>query len=324
MEVHDLTRTFPFRNRGWLVVAIIAMGALVLFGSAKRHAVDHDLAILRTAVEGAQSHIVGLGVVKEYVQVTGALAPAAIRVFQAPWPGKITAIYVEEGVEAASGKPLYDIEPSTTGFGQAPSTEKVRSTMAGKVASVDSSAHSFVLAGQPIVTIIDDSKFTVPVEVDEVDLTRVDVDMPASVTFDAIAGLELAGRVASIGAMATARGGIVTIPARITLDSADSRLRAGITANARITVSLHSGVLRIPSRAWIDWKGSPSAIVLEGGELRIAVLEIGVSDGDYVQVLSGLSEGDTIVEDAVAAQAKFNKLTGADQGVIFRMRPRED
>ena len=66
--------------------------------------------------------------------------------------------------------------------------------------------------------------------------------------------------------------------------------------------------------------GQPSAIRIVGGAPELVPVELGLSDGNYTHVLSGLSPGDEIVEDAVAAQEKLRRLTGQDRDMQFRIR----
>jgi hypothetical protein len=66
--------------------------------------------------------------------------------------------------------------------------------------------------------------------------------------------------------------------------------------------------------------GQPSAIRIVGGAPKLIPVELGLSDGNYTHVLSGLSPGDEIVEDAVAAQEKLRRLTGQDRDMQFRIR----
>lgn len=311
-------------RRGWLWAALLIIVALPFLRHIRPARLDPDLAALAEAVKNAPTYTVAPGVVREHVEATGALSPAGMRVFQADSPGKVAAVRVKEGTRVVSGALLYEFQPSSYMPGQAPSLSRVTAPFNGVVASVAVQEGSLAVSGQPIMTLVDDSSFSVGIELDEVDLTRVAAGMPAVVTFDAIKGLELPGSVASVGLIASPKGGVVTLPVEIQLDAGDERLLTGLTSHARITVKEHSGELRIPVRAWIDWNGEPSAIVVGNDGIRLAEVDAGVSDSEFTQVLSGLAEGDVIVADAVAAQARAQQIIGAPGAFTFRMRRQED
>lgn len=314
-------------RRGWLwavLVFIIAVPLALRYVKPQR--LDADLTALADAAKGSPTYTVAAGIVREHVDATGALSPKSLRLYQADSVGKVTSIRVKEGARVASGATLYEFQASSymPAPAQPSSPVKVTAAFKGVIASVSAEEGSLATAGQPIMTLIDDSSYCVRIELDEVDLTRVAVGMPATVTFDALKGVELPGSVTSVGMVASPRGGVVTLPVEIGLAGTDERLITGLTSHARITVSEHGGELRIPVRAWIDWKGKPSAIVVEGEGIRLAELDTGVSDGEFTQVLSGLNEGDVIVDDAVAAQARAREITGESDAFMFRMRRQED
>ncbi len=312
-------------RRGWLWASLVIIIALLLGRYVRPAEPDPVLTALAEAAAQEPTYSVMRGIVREHVEATGTLSPANLRVIQADSPGKVTAIRVREGARVASGGLLYEFQPSLYDPSQVQpaSPTKVTAPFKGVVASIASQEGSHVVAGQPIMTLIDDSSFSVDIELDEIDIARVAVGMPTVVTLDALDGLELPGTVASVGLMASLRGGVVTLPARIRLDAGNEHLLTGLTAHARITVKEHGGELCIPVRSWIDWNGRPTAIVVGSDGIRMADLEIGMSDGEFTQALSGLSEGDVIVGDAVAVQTLARQIIGTRNGLTFRITRQE-
>jgi multidrug efflux pump subunit AcrA (membrane-fusion protein) len=144
--------------------------------------------------------------------------------------------------------------------------------------------------------------------------------MAADVSFDAIPDVELPGKVESMGVAAMPRAGMVVIPIRVSIRGSHDMLKPGLTTNVRILSRSIPNVVRIPVRSWIDMDGQPSAIRIAGGAPELVPVELGLSDGNYTHVLSGLSPGDEIVEDAVAAQERLRRLTGQDRDMQFRIR----
>jgi multidrug efflux pump subunit AcrA (membrane-fusion protein) len=77
-------------------------------------------------------------------------------------------------------------------------------------------------AVSPAVTLMDLSRFRITVNVDEVDVSQLEVGMPAVVTVDALPDVTLTGKVERIGVAATSTGGAVYYPVVIALDPTDA------------------------------------------------------------------------------------------------------
>ena len=68
----------------------------------------------------------------------------------------------------------------------------------------------------------------------ESDISKVHVGQPATVTLDALAGVELAAHVSSISLVGTTSSSVVSYDATLTLDQNDSRVKPGMSASASV------------------------------------------------------------------------------------------
>ena len=75
----------------------------------------------------------------------------------------------------------------------------------------------------------------------ESDISKVKVGQPATVTFDALPGVELAAHVTSISTVGTTSSGVVTYDATLTLDQNDSRVKPGMSASASVITGQAAG-----------------------------------------------------------------------------------
>ena len=308
------------RRAAWVFVAIAVL-VVILWGAAKGRNRSLVEARLPTATAGLATTSVGQGDVHEYVSCTGSLMPIRMQVLASDASGKVTRVYVEEGARVALGATLCEVQSSSAFDFSAQSDKTVLTApFGGVVSSVAVQAGGYVGAGQPAVTVMDMSSYVVNVEIDEIDLARVEPGMAADVSFDAIPDVELPGKVESMGVAAMPRAGMVVIPIRVSIRGSHDMLKPGLTTNVRILSRSIPNVVRIPVRSWIDMDGQPSAIRIAGGAPELVAVELGLSDGNYTHVLSGLSPGDEIVEDAVAAQERLRRLTGQDRDMQFRIR----
>ncbi len=314
------------RRAVWALIAV-AIAALVIWGAARGKNSSPIHTHLPAATAGLATVSVDRGDVREYVSCAGSLMPIRMQVLVSDASGKVAKVYVEEGARVSRGAVLCEVQrtPAFDFATQAQSgSAKLTAPFAGVISSVTVQAGGYVGAGQPAITIMDTSSYFASVEIDEIDLSKVAPEMTARVSFDALAGVELPGTVQSIGVAALPRAGMVTIPVRVSVDESHDLLKPGLTANVRILSHTVPDVVRIPVRSWIDMDGQPAAIRITGGQPELVPVELGLSDGEHTHVLSGLSPGDEIVEDAVSAQAKLNRLTGQERDMLLRVRHADD
>lgn len=308
------------RRAAWALVAIAVL-SLIIWGATRGRNKSLVEARLPAATAGLATTSVDQGDVHEYVSCTGSLMPHRMQVLASDASGKVTRVYVEEGARIARGTALCEVQRASA-FDLSTQGESMKLTapFGGIVSSVAVQAGGYVGAGQPIVTIMDTSSYFASAEIDEIDLARVEPGMEAIMSFDALPDVELPGKVESIGVAALPRAGTVVIPIRVSIDGSHELLKPGLTTNVRILSRSIPHVVRIPVRSWIDMDGQPSAIKVTGGAPELVAVELGLSDGNYTHVLSGLLPGDEIVEDAVAAQERLRRLTGQNRDMQFRIR----
>jgi len=145
-----------------------------------------------------------------------------------------------------------------------------------------------------MATIINNDTLYVEVNIEEGDISKIKVGQTANVTFDAIDNLTLNGDVTFISlTSATNSNGIVTYLVRVAIPEASkNNVREGMTSNVEFITSQAQNVLSVPVAAVRNIAGAPSVEKADG---TIAQVVTGFTDGKKVEVISGLSEGDSIV-----------------------------
>ncbi|MDD2202156.1 MAG: efflux RND transporter periplasmic adaptor subunit [Firmicutes bacterium] len=338
----------PRAHRRWpWIVAIVAVAAIAVRVSVGRRDQDGASARLAAAVAGQETIIVSTGDVHELVSATGHLVPVAARTLSFDMSGRITKLRVEEGSRVTEGSTICELEAggadlarSVLSGGYLGSLEQLPSSVApgvteqqhglikapfdGVIASVNAGIGSYVSAGQPVATVIDTSSHIAEIEIDEIDLARVKPGMEATISFDAIPGVKLPGKVDYIAAMAVPRGGMVTIPVKVAIEGSHELLKPGLTASVKILSHTLTNVVNIPIRAWIDHEGEPSVVRIEDDIPEFVPLELGLSDGERTHVLSGLEPGDVIVADAVAVQERLRRASAKDRFITFDVQHIEE
>ena len=138
---------------------------------------------------------------------------------------------------------------------------------------------------------------TVSITVDELDILSVRPGQEAQVTLDALPGQEFSGRITKVNTIASNEGGNSKYSAVVELKR-NGNMLGGMNASANITVEERSNVLLIPSEALTE--EHTKAIVYTAYDAETETLfdpvpvETGLSDGNQVQILSGLQEGDIV------------------------------
>lgn len=153
------------------------------------------------------------------------------------------------------------------------------------------------------IRLIDPDRLELEVKVDEADIARVSLGQKAAVTLDALPDQVFNGTVTFIGWLADIEAGVVSFKVKISLGSVQSGLlKEGMSATADIIMEERHGVLLVPSRAIKqDSQGKPVVQVVVDGQVQDRAVVIGISDGFQTEIISGLAEGETVVESRAQA-----------------------
>ena len=153
--------------------------------------------------------------------------------------------------------------------------------------------------GKTLCTIFDLSSLTMTLNIDELDIMSVAVGQTAQVTADAVPGRTYEGTITEVGINGTTSGGVTTYPVKVQIDETDGLL-PGMNVDVSIVISQESNVLSVPADA-VQTGGRVLVKTADGstGEgapagYAYVRVEVGASNEDYVQILSGLNEGDEI------------------------------
>ena len=205
----------------------------------------------------------------------------------------------------------------------------VTSPIQGTIIDKNYNAGENAEGNQVLCTIYDLSYLTMTLNVDELDISSIAVGQSVSVTADAVEGKTYEGVVTKVSVAGTSSGSATTYPVTIRIDDTDGLL-PGMNVDAVITLDSAENVLAIPAAALnrgntvLVTADSPSAANgtlseitgAEGEEYYSVTVEVGTSDSSYLEITSGLQEGDTVVYIPTAASSEnaFAMMGGAMPG----------
>ena len=172
--------------------------------------------------------------------------------------------------------------------------------MDGKVVYLASGAGTIVDTAK-FISIADVSRPQLTVSVDESDMDQFVLGSPASVIFDALPDQTFHGVVTQVNPTLTSSGqysilkGVLTLNADAVQTVQD--LPLGLNASVTIVYKEIKDALIIPITALkkLNGAGYEVQLVDSDGTTRSQEVQIGLQDGTYAEVLSGLHEGDKIV-----------------------------
>ncbi len=172
----------------------------------------------------------------------------------------------------------------------------------GTVLAINIEAGDSVTPTTIVAEIADTSVIAVESSVDEEDILSIQVGLPVSVSLDAVSGQSFTGTVTSVGQAEQSQQGAVTFPVTITLDDTrDLALVEGLTASAQVINSQVSDVLMVPVAAVGGSIFEPSVEVVTDSGTRETPVQLGSSNGSFVEVVSGLAEGETVLATIAGA-----------------------
>lgn len=210
----------------------------------------------------------------DVAQVENRLAQQSVQLSEtrivAPISGEVTGKYLEQGELVAS---------ATAGFAQ----------------------------GAALVTIADLTKMQVKVNVNEVDVARLSLGLPVEIKVDGIPDKIFKGKLVALapasltstqpGQNATSNSGnaIVRFEVKIAVTQRDPRLRPGMTATVDILLNRKEKIVVLPAEAL---RPGNKVMLVTGKDATLKkeerTIKVGLRDDAYVEVVSGLREGDTI------------------------------
>lgn len=179
-----------------------------------------------------------------------------------------------------------------------------------------------------LATIYDMSELTFEMSVDEMDISSVAVGQSVSVTADAYSDRTFSGTVTNVSLKGSQSNGVTNYPVTVTLDSdANGVLLPGMNVDGVITVGESKDTLMVPSgalmrgnRVYIKDDSADASDTPQKGNVpagfKAVEVEIGLSNDDFVEIKSGVSEGDTVyVEESSGKSTDMFQMGGPGGGM---------
>lgn len=173
----------------------------------------------------------------------------------------------------------------------------LRSPLSGEVVHRDAVLGQVVGPTEPILSVANLDRLWVELDVFEHDLSRVADGDRVEIESETHPDRTFSGQVTHVDA--TINIATRSARVRVLVDNRERLLRPGQFVTARLmTQGQARSALTVPAMAVLQVEGSPAVFVaLKHGQYVARPVELGVTDGDRVEVTRGLVEGETVVAE---------------------------
>ncbi len=261
---------------------IITVLVLAILGAGGWYAVDKLRAEYTVTYD---TYTATIGSISNALSFSGSMALVNSKTYSASADTTVRTIYVAEGDTVTKGAKLMRLA----------SGETLTADFDGKVNQVYVSADDEVTSGTSLVQIADFTHMKVSMRVDEYDIADVSVGSACTVTATATEKT-FDTTIASINYISSATGNVAYYTAVAYVDVNEDGIYPGMQVTVSIPKEAAEDVVILKEDA-LSFTASNSAYVYmkdDSGEMTTVDVEVGVSNGKYVEIKSGLSDGDTV------------------------------
>ncbi len=162
-------------------------------------------------------------------------------------------------------------------------------------------------AGSDLITVADLTRPVLEVYVDESDMTNMKVGYAANIEFDALPGEIYTGEVTQVDPGLTSSMGMTTVRGLVALDvdalPEGTTLPTGMSATVDIIAGSAKNAVLVPVEALRELDEDEYAVfVVTDGEPRLRVVQVGLIDVTYAEIVSGLEAGEVVTTGLVEVQ----------------------
>ena len=241
----------------------------------------------------------------------GTIAYATEQAIYSAQSGQVLTLSIQEGESVTAGQTILTLKNDSLTNAVTNASLQVRSAQTslsqlmdqredytitapadGVILSRTSKEGDLASAGSPMAVLAQPEALCVHASIDEQYIDRVGTGQSVSITFTTDTGEQhtYTGSVRRVEDTGVTSGGVTDYTVEIALDNTDG-LRDGMNVSVSILTEGKENCLRVPAKA-VDGN---TVQVLRNGKAETVTVETGLWGSEYVEILSGITEEDTIV-----------------------------
>ena len=169
-------------------------------------------------------------------------------------------------------------------------------------ASSASSSSSSSSSGSGFIELTNVNLLDVSVGFTETDAPNVHVGQAATITLDALPNQTFTGHVIDLDTNSTLVSNVVTYYAKVAFDSPPTGVKPGMTASVNVVLQKVDDAITLPTSA-VSTTGTTETVTVKAanGSQSSKQITIGLRGDNAVEIKSGLSVGDQVVETSTAS-----------------------
>jgi len=172
----------------------------------------------------------------------------------------------------------------------------------GSVINSNASSQNSNVSNTKIANVKTDATPIVSINLTEIDVPKVAIGDKATITLDAYPDKTFTGKVVSIDTVGAITSGVTTYPTVIKLDTDTTTILPNMAVSANIITATKNEVLIVPTAAvQQNTDGTYYVQVMKNNVPADVTVETGLSSDTSTEIVSGLSEGDTVVTATIKA-----------------------
>jgi len=166
----------------------------------------------------------------------------------------------------------------------------------GTLTVVNSKVGDQITPGTLAFQLDDLTHLYVDVDVSEVDIDRVSLGQPVTMTLETSSAREIQGTITDIAPVGRTVSGTVYFTVTVEINDPGDDVHPGMTVSAKIVTSQLQGVLLVPNRAIYTLNGKRVVYLLQNGRPVPVEVALGVSTNTQTEITAGaVKEGDLVV-----------------------------
>ncbi|MFA5139797.1 MAG: efflux RND transporter periplasmic adaptor subunit [Elusimicrobiota bacterium] len=206
-------------------------------------------------------------------------------------PGKLLKNVVDEGDPIKKGEAVALVERDEVGVRFEPAP--VPSTLDGVVGRIYLDRGANVSPAIPIALVVDQSQVLARAEVPERYAAVAGLNTPVEVQVEAYPDKTFTGRISRVSPVMDPS--TRSTPIEVRIENRSGTLKSGMFAKLSIMIAKKENAVSVPAEAVVNGSGPAVFVVADGKKATKHEVTLGVRTDKYVEIASGLSEGDKVV-----------------------------
>ncbi|HEX9004155.1 MAG TPA: efflux RND transporter periplasmic adaptor subunit, partial [Blastocatellia bacterium] len=164
---------------------------------------------------------------------------------------------------------------------------------------------SYLAVGGKIASLVKINPLRLRADIPESYAAAVRKGQTMTLSVEAFPGRTFSGRIVRIGPSLNEQTRALTVEAEVS--NSGNLLRPGMFAKAQLITAKDAPAVMIPARAVVTVAGLTKVFVIENGKAVERIVKTGTTDGDLIEIVEGVKEGETV------ASSNADKL---EQGTV--------